>query len=175
MHQQPGDHVPPFLFGETMNFKPTEHQRSVLLSLQFVKSEAAQPGSRPRETPRIASISALFADHKDINVEIFEDCDEASLLRQFWLSLRANDHIFAADVAEGFSLLRQRSWLLDVIPAPQIDLRCVYGVQLWDTCRMWTAGYAPRPLSIDQPDSPIEIETSIDEELDFEIAVHSRD
>lgn len=82
---------------------------------------------------------------------------------------------FAADVTEGFSLLRQRSWLLDVIPAPQIDLRCVYGVQLWDTGRMWTTGYAPRPLYIDQPDSPIEVEAPIYEELDFEIVVHSRD
>jgi hypothetical protein len=158
-----------------MNFKPTKHQRSVLLSLQFVNYGAARPGSRPSETPRIASISALFADHKDINVKIFEDCDEASLLRQFWLSLRANDRIFAANVAEGFSLLRQRSWLLDVIPAPQIDLRCVYGVQLCDTCRMWTTGYAPRPLHIDQPDSSIQVGAPINGEIDFEIVVHSRD
>jgi hypothetical protein len=156
-----------------MNFKPTEHQRSVLLSLQFVNYGAAQSGSRPSETPRIASISALFADHDDITVELFDDRDEAALLHRFWRSLRANDQVYAADVAEGLSLLRHRSWLLDVIPAPEIDLRCVYAIQLWDTARMWKKGYSPRPLYIEgRSASPIEVEASIYEESEF---VHSRD
>jgi transposase InsO family protein len=160
-----------------MNFKPTEDQRSVLLALQFVKCGATQPASRSSETPRIASISALFADHEGTTLDIYEHRDEATLLRRFWLSLRANDRIFSADVTEGLSLLRQRSWLLNVIPAPQIDLCCVYGVELWDTRLMWTDGYTPRPLYIDmaQPDSPDDFETSINEASDFEIVVHSRD
>lgn len=128
-----------------MNFRPIEHQRSVLLALHFARP-AAQSKSRPSETLRISSISALFGASDDISVAIFNGDDESALLHRFWLSLRPNDRILAADVAQKLSLLRQRSWLLDVIPAAKIDLRCVYGVQLWDTGRMWTTGYAPECL-----------------------------
>jgi hypothetical protein len=156
-----------------MTFKPTEPQRTVLLSLQFTYPE---PGSRSTETPRVTCISALYADHDDIAVEILDDRDEAALLRRFWLSLRPGDQIFAANAAEALSLLRHRSWLLDVIPAPQIDLRCVYGVELWDIGRMWNSGYRPRHLYIDgHPDSPLELEKPGDEVTDFEAVVHSRD
>src|SRR5664279_5042150 len=132
-----------------MNLKPTDHQRSVLLSLQFANWGTAQPGSRPTETPRITCISALFTDRDSIDVEIFDDQDEAALLTRFWRSLRAGDQVYAANVEEGLSLVRHRSWLLDVFPAPGIDLGSVYGIQLWDTARMWTTGYRPRHLYIE--------------------------
>lgn len=155
-----------------MNVKPTEHQRTVLLSLQFADDRTAQPGSRPTETPRINCISALYACHDDISVDIYDDVDEGALLRRFWLSLRAGDQVFAADAEEALSLLRHRSWLLDVIPGRGIDLRDVYGIQAWDTKQMWKHGYTPRHLYIATPDSPSEFRALVDEESEF---IHSRD
>ncbi len=156
-----------------MNFKPTEHHRSVLLSLQFASNATVRPGSRSTETPRITCISALFTDQDSIDVEIFDDQDEAALLTRFWRSLRAGDQVYAANVEEGLSLARHRSWLLDVFPASGIRLGSIYGIQLWDTARMWKKGYSPRPLYIEgRPDSPVEVEIQIYDESEF---VHSRD
>ena len=156
-----------------MNFKPNERQRSVLLSLQFANHGTAQPGSRPTETPRIACISALFTDRDSIDVEVFDDQNEAALLTRFWRSLRAGDQVYAANVEEGLSLARHRSWLLDVFPAPGIHLGSIYGIKLWDTARMWKEVYSPRTLYIEGlPDSPVEDGAQIDEESEF---VHSRD
>jgi hypothetical protein len=121
---------------------------------------------------RVISISALFASIDDITVEIFTGGDEADLLRRFWQSIRPNDRIYAANVATGLSMLRRRSWALHVLPASDLDLRCIYGVEMWDTGRMWAAGYVPYPLHVDEPVAPIRVEAAIDEESEF---VHSRD
>lgn len=155
-----------------MTFKPTQSQRSVLLALKFMPISSIPAESQPAETMRVSSISALFAGVDDITVEIFTDRCEATLLRRFWQSIRADDRIFAANVAAGISMLRRRAWTLDVLPSPEIDLRCVYCVELNDTGRMWTSGFVPYPLHVDDPGSPLQVEAPIDEESEF---VHSRD
>src|SRR5882762_8247398 len=109
-----------------MIFTPTESKRNVVLALQFVRTKATQPKFRSTEAPRIARIRAFFADHECITEGLYNDNDEATLLRRFWQAIHASDRIFAADVERCLSLIRQRSWELDVIPSPEIDLRRVY-------------------------------------------------
>jgi hypothetical protein len=157
-----------------MTFKPTKTQRSVLHAIKFTKCSDAQPRSNSIDTMRVTAISALFADCDTTTVEIFSDQHEADLLRHFWLSMRANDRIFAANVAEGISMLRRRAWDLDVLPSPEIDLRSVYDVEMLDTGTMWATGYIPYPLHTEQPDTEIEVEDPFDEAFD-ELTVHSRE
>ena len=120
-----------------MIFKPTKSKRNVVLALQFVGTKATQSRFLSSQAPRITRICALFADHESITEGLYNDEDEATLLRQFWQAINASDRIFAADVEKSLSLLRQRSWDLDVIPYSEIDLRRVYCHELWDTQRMW--------------------------------------
>jgi hypothetical protein len=123
-----------------MIFTPTKSKRNVVLAVQFARTVATQPQFQSSQGPRIVRIYALFADHESITEGLFNDKDEATLLRRFWQAIRAGDRIFAADVGKALSLIRQRSWDLDLIPSPEIDLRQVYGPELWDTQKMWTRG-----------------------------------
>jgi hypothetical protein len=119
-----------------MNFKPTQTQRSVLLEIRFTSHCNVQSGLQSIDTIRISAISALFADCENTTVETFSDQDEAVLLHRFWLSMRAGDRVFAADVEEGLTVLRLRSWMLHVLPSREINLRCVYGIEQIDTGKM---------------------------------------
>jgi hypothetical protein len=123
-----------------MIFTPTESKRNVVLALQVVRTKATRSKFQSTETPRIARIRAFFADHECITEDFYNDNDEATLLRRFWKAIHASDRIFAADVQRCLSLIRRRSWDLDVIPSPEIDLRRVYCPELWDTQRMWRRG-----------------------------------
>jgi hypothetical protein len=120
-----------------MIFTPTKSKRNVVLAVQFARTVSVQSQFSSNQVRRIARIRAFFADHESITEGLFNDMDEATLLRRFWQAINASDRIFAADVEKAVSLLRQRSWDLDVIPSPEIDLRRVYCHELWDTQRMW--------------------------------------
>ena len=156
-----------------MIFKPTQSQRSVLLALKFAVCPDVLSGVQPSKARRIAAISALFADTENIEVRIFNG-HEATLLRDFWLSMRPNDKVFAAGVSDGLGLLRQRSWQLRVIPSLEINLAAVYDLVEVDTSRMWTAGYIPRDLH-DEDALPAEHENTFDAESNYEVTVHSRE
>jgi len=116
-----------------MIFTPTKSKRNVVLAAQFVGARATQPQLQSSQSTQIARICALFADHESITEGLFNHKNEATLLRRFWQAINAGDRIFAADVEKALSLIRQRSWDLDVIPSPEIDLRKVYCQELWDT------------------------------------------
>jgi len=161
--------------------KTNQSRRSVLLALMFAKRSDAPSVSKSIEDVRVAKISALFADGKDVTVDRFESSDEAALLRRFWRSLRPNDRIFARNANRDFEILRRRSWLLDVVPARDIDLRSIYGIELWDTDRMWTSGYTPCPIFVTEPQiEPKEIfipefQITFHPESNSEVTVHCRD
>jgi len=158
-----------------MTFKPTETQRSVLLAIKFTNCGDAQENSHSIETMRVTAISTLFADCDTTTVEIFSDQNEAALLRRFWLSLRTGDRVFAADIEVGLTIIRLRSWALGVLPSLEINLSCVYGLQLVDTGEMWASGGdVPYPLFTEEPDSEIEFEVPFDDAFD-EVTVHSRE
>jgi hypothetical protein len=123
-----------------MIFKPTSSKRNVVLAPRFVGIGTAQLKFQSTEIPKVARISAFFVDHESITEGVYNDKDEATLLRQFWQAIRASDRIFAADVEKTMSLIRRRTWHLDLIPSPEIDLRTVYFAELWDTQRMWSPG-----------------------------------
>lgn len=151
---------------KTTTFKPTQTQRSVLLAIKFTFS-----GSHSIDSMRVTAISTLFTDCDTTTVEIFSDRHEASLLRRFWLSLRAGDRVFAADVTAGLLMLRRRSWALHVLPSPDINLQTIYDVEMVDTGKMWATGYVPSPL---YTEADSEIEVPFDEVYD-EVTVHSRE
>jgi hypothetical protein len=132
-----------------MIFKPTRSRCNVVLTLQFVGARATQLQFQSSQSPQLARICALFADHESITEGLFNDKDEATLLRRFWQAINAGDRIFATDVEKALSLIRQRSWDLDVIPSPEIDLRKVYCHELWDTQRMWARGEIGRSAKIE--------------------------
>lgn len=121
-----------------MIFQPTKSRRNVVLALRFAQSKAARAGVRASNACRVVSICGLFADHESITEGIYRDFDEATLLHRFWLAIRPTDRIFAADANRVLSLLRERSWVLNLIPSPEIDLRRIYGPELLDTQRMWS-------------------------------------
>jgi len=103
-------------------FKPTRSKRNVVLAPRFVRIGAAQLESPRTEVLKIARISAFFVDHESITEGLYTDKDEATLLRQFWQAIRPSDRIFAADVEKTLSLIRRRSWDLNLIPSLEIDL-----------------------------------------------------
>jgi hypothetical protein len=127
-----------------MMFKPTRSKRNVVLAPRFVRIGAAQLESQRTEVLKIDRISAFFVDHESITEGLYTDKDEATLLRQFWQAIRPSDRIFAADVEKTLSLIRRRSWDLNLIPSLEIDLCKVYCPELHDTQRMWSRGQISR-------------------------------
>lgn len=123
-----------------MIFTPTKSKRNVVLAVQVARTVATQPQFQSSQSFQIVRICALFADHESITEGLFNDKDEATLLRRFWRAIRVSDRIFAADVEKAMSVIRHRSWALDLIPSTDVDLRTVYFAELWDTQRMWSRG-----------------------------------
>ena len=154
-------------------YKPTHDRRSVLLALRITEDDNVTASPQTGTSRRVAGISALFADPDTTTVERF-DGDEAALLDSFWRSMRRNDRVFAADVANGLSLLRERSWQLGVIPGPGIDLNTLYDLEEIDTTAMWGTVDGPRrprlnPEAMRKPRSTFQLE------YNTEVIVHSRD
>jgi hypothetical protein len=142
-----------------MKINATKAKRNVVLALQIDKASCSKSATRP-EYPRILRISALFCDLDRITEVLYSGKDEFALLHRFWSELRRTDRIFSANVLEDIALMRARSWKLDVLPSLNIDLRCVYGIEMWDTEKMWTTGYIPHlpyRVHVDEPYSLVEV------------------
>ena len=129
------------LIGETVIFKPTQTQRSMLLATKLKSCPAGLVRADSPSVLTVASISVFIAASDTTTQEVFADGDEAVLLRRFWLTIRARDRIFAAHVDEVLTLLRCRSWALGVMPLPDFDMRFLHTVQTVDTSKLWEIGY----------------------------------
>jgi len=171
-------------FRQAVSFVCSARPPGQALGIAFVSSRAVGGISKLRRqistcsSPYWAAVSALFADPDTTIVEQF-DGDEANLVDAFWRSIHRNDRVFAADVANGLSLLRERAWQLGVIPAQGIDLNTLYDLEEIDTTAMWGTDRAPlRPQF--NPEAMLKLRNefqseSFQSEYTAEHIVHSRD
>ena len=156
-----------------MKFLPSSDKRNVVLAIQTVSQDCKTP-LEGQKVLRITSICALFCDRDRITERLYTSQDESELLNSLWWDIRASDRVFAANVMATMALVWEQSWQLGVLPSVQIDLRHVYGPELWDTQRMWDHGYLPYVPYVQRFDSPCWFgeEHTVRMEPD---CVHSRD
>lgn len=154
-------------------YKPTHDRRSVLLAIRLIKEDPAKVSLETGTSGRVAAVSVLFADPDTTIVEQF-DGDEANLLDAFWRSMHRNDRVFAADVANGLSLLRERAWQLGVIPAQGIDLNTLYDLEEIDTTTMWGTDRASLRPQLN-PEAMLKLRNVFQSAYTVEHIVHSRD
>jgi DNA polymerase elongation subunit (family B) len=123
-----------------MRFKPTQYRRNVVLDIETVSLDPADPnGALSGLTGRIVCISLMIDNGSDINCHNLINKDESEILRIFWSLTKPGD-VFVGFNIMGFDLpfIRQRSWIKQVLPSRKIDLRRFYSTDVLDCMQMFS-------------------------------------
>ena len=126
----------------TTNFQPTESRRLVVLDIETVSLNPIDTkGALDALTGRIVCIGLLFDDGEGVTEQVLIEQDERRTLEQFWSLLQPTD-VLVGHYVLGFDLpfILQRSWILQVQPSRDINIRKYYTTEVFDTCRSGPTG-----------------------------------
>jgi hypothetical protein len=83
--------------------------------------------------------SACLRTRRRTLSELFIDRDERKILKDFWAIVHPTDLLIGHNILEfDLSFLRQRSWVLDIKPSREVNLRKYYTDEVFDTMQIWS-------------------------------------
>jgi DNA polymerase III epsilon subunit-like protein len=96
-------------------------------------------GALDAMTGRVICIGLLIDDATNVVEIMFADEDEHRLIDDFWRTIAPGDVIVGHNIQEfDLRFLRQRSWILGIVPSRTIDTRRYYTRDIVDTLQLWT-------------------------------------
>jgi hypothetical protein len=126
-----------------MILDPILPKRTLVLCVQTIDAELPQPDrAASGGAGTIVAIEVIIDDGMEVTEDCFSNPSEIDLLQEFWNVVRPNDVFVGYGIAKDLAVLRQRSWVVGLIPSLEIDLRTVYQHQTLDpaSLRAMTGG-----------------------------------
>ena len=117
-----------------------QRTRVVVVDIETATLDPANgKGALDAMTGRVICIGLLIDDAVNVAEIMFADEDERRLIDDFWRTIAPGDVIVGHNVQEfDLRFLRQRSWILGIVPSRTIDTRRYYTRNVVDTLQLWT-------------------------------------
>ncbi|MGA2923277.1 MAG: ribonuclease H-like domain-containing protein [Candidatus Sulfotelmatobacter sp.] len=133
------------------NLESTQYRRTVVLDIETISIDPnLAKGALDALTGRIVCIGMLIDDGAQITELAIAEEDEAQILTKFWATIQPADVIVGHNVHEfDIPFIRQRSWIMNIRPSRNIDLRKFYTVDVWDSMQVWSNWGFRKYVSLD--------------------------
>jgi DNA polymerase elongation subunit (family B) len=117
-----------------------QRTRVVVVDIETATLDSANDkGALDAMTGRVICIGLLIDDATNVAEIMFADEDEHRLIDDFWRTIAPGDVIVGHNIQEfDLRFLRQRSWILGIVPSRTIDTRRYYTRDVVDTLQLWT-------------------------------------
>jgi DNA polymerase III epsilon subunit-like protein len=124
----------------TSNLEAKQFRRIVVADIETISLNPTEPkGALDALTGRIVCIGLLIDDGEQITERAIIEQDEKLILERFWEALRPTDVLVGHNILEfDLPFIRQRSWVLGILPSRTLDLRKYYTGEVTDTMQVWT-------------------------------------
>ena len=128
-----------------MSFK-----RIVSMDIETVTLDSSNDkGALNPTAGRIVCIGLLLDDGEGTSEIAFVDEDEKSLIEAFWETVGRYDLLVGHNILDfDLMFIKQRSWILDIRPSWNINMKRFYTTEIFDTMQVWSnwafGGNGPR-------------------------------
>ena len=132
------------------SYDATASRRLIVIDIETISLNPLDPkGALDATAGRIVCIGLLIDDGHETGERALIHEDERQLLQEFWSLIQPSDVIVGHNVL-GFDLpfIFQRSWILQVQPSREINLRKYYTTEVFDTMQVWT-NWGPKGIKLD--------------------------
>jgi hypothetical protein len=116
-----------------MNVNPTKSRRTVVLNIETAHNNQTEPNLEASADDEVITGIHIVEDGAQVTETSFAGAAEINLLGEFWGATQTDDVFFGYEVVDRLALLRRRTWVLDLVPSRDLDLRTVYGHDTVDT------------------------------------------
>jgi DNA polymerase elongation subunit (family B) len=133
------------------NLESMQYRRTLVLDIETVSiNPNLAKGALDALTGRIVCIGMLIDNGTQITELAIAEEDEAQILTKFWATIQPADVIVGHNVHEfDIPFVRQRSWIMNIRPSRNIDLRKFYTVDVWDSMQVWSNWGFRKYVSLD--------------------------
>ncbi len=114
--------------------------RMVVLDIETVALDPTDDkGALDAMSGRVVCIGMLIDDGQMVSEITCADEDERRLITHFWRTVAPGDVLLGHNVLDfDLRFLRQRSWILGILPSRTLDTRKYYSGDVIDTLQLWT-------------------------------------
>jgi len=114
-------------------------RRIVTLDIETVATTQTPDDCFDAMTGRIVCVGMLIDNAVSLEPKVFCDLDERKILEGFWANITENDVLVGHNVLDfDIKYLKQRSWIQQVKPSIDVNMRKYWTEDVYDVMSVWT-------------------------------------